>query len=411
MNPIARRSKRLARSLALAGAMLACGGVAVAQEFSLNGVVSQGLSYDSDLGLDGGVGSFSTTTSLGVQATYETDESEASLSSSVSYRAVFGDDEDTSDLDGFRPNLNGSARFNFGRLTLSEAISFRIDNVAFTDFQSDGSINPDGIFTDSDARRLDFSFTQGVGYALSQRNSLNVSAGVSLTRFSETDDQLEDGDRYFGSIGLSRAVSPRLSIGISAVASRFNTGSTTDETRGTSVGVNFGFSRTFQDDVDFSGSVGLRYVRVREETFIAPFGTIESEENNLGATGGFSFSYDVGNTDLSAALSQNVSPTEDGDIEEFTTLSAGLSHAINSRQSFNVGMSFTRRTNVTDTVGNSGGSEQEFFGRISPSFNYRLTQNWSANLGYSFRVSNDDQGTEVSNAVFLGFSRPLRIFP
>jgi len=198
MNPIARRSKRLARSLALAGAMLACGGVAVAQEFSLNGVVSQGLSYDSDLGLDGGVGSFSTTTSLGVQATYETDESEASLSSSVSYRAVFGDDEDTSDLDGFRPNLNGSARFNFGRLTLSEAISFRIDNVAFTDFQSDGSINPDGIFTDSDARRLDFSFTQGVGYALSQRNSLNVSAGVSLTRFSETDDQLEDGDRYFG---------------------------------------------------------------------------------------------------------------------------------------------------------------------------------------------------------------------
>ncbi|MEL6311190.1 MAG: hypothetical protein AAFQ17_02305, partial [Pseudomonadota bacterium] len=161
----------------------------------------------------------------------------------------------------------------------------------------------------------------------------------------------------------------------------------------------------------FSGSVGLRYVRVQEETFIAPFGTIENEENNLGATGGFSFSYDVGNTDLSAALSQNVSPTEDGDIEEFTTLSAGLSHAINSRQSFNVGMSFTRRTNVTDTVGNSGGSEQEFFGRISPSFNYRLTQNWSANLGYSFRVSNDDQGTEVSNAVFLGFSRPLRIFP
>ncbi|MEL6768512.1 MAG: hypothetical protein AAFP17_15125 [Pseudomonadota bacterium] len=411
MKQAAGRIERLARTLALAGAMLTCGAVAVAQEFSLNGVVTQGLSYDSDLGLDGGSGSFSSITSLGISAGFETDESSGSLSSSVSYRAVFGDDDESDDLEGFRPDLNGSASFNFGRLTLTEAISFRIDNVAFTDFQSDGSINPDGIFTDSDAERLDFSFTQGVGYALSQRNSLNVSAGVSITRFSESDDELEDSDRFFGSVGVSRAVSPRLSIGVSAVASRFTTGTSLDETTGTTVGVNVGFSRSFQEDISFSGSVGVRYVNIVEQVAVLPVGTVETEETNVGATGGFSFSYDVGNTDLSAGLSQVVSPTEDGDIEEATTLNAGLSHAINSRQSFNLGMSFTRRTNISETVGNSGSSEQEFFGQISPTYAYRLTQNWSANLGYAFRVTNDDDGTEFSNSVFLGFSRPLRIFP
>ncbi|MEL7137509.1 MAG: hypothetical protein AAFP67_00605 [Pseudomonadota bacterium] len=414
MRPLARRNRRLARRLTLAIAIAAVGGPATAQEVEISGTLSQRFSYDSDLGLDGGGGAFTTNSSLGMRAEFETEESSGSLSSAVSYRAVIddGDDgDDNGDLDGFRPNLNGRARFNLGRVLLTEAISFRLDNVAFTDFNVDGDVNPDGIFTDSDARRLDFSFTQGVGYALTQRNTLNFSAGVSITRFSDGDDELEDSDRFFGSIGLSRRVSPRLGLSISAGATRFSSGSTDDETTGTSVGLNFGFNRALQEDVSLSGSVGLRYVRVQEEVSIFPFGTIESDETNLGATGGFSFRYDVGETDLFAGLTQSVAPTEDGDVEESTTLSARVSHRINSRQSFGVNMSFTRRTNVTDTVGASTESDQEFFGQISPSFNYRLTENWNANLGYAFRVSQDDDGSDVSNSVFLSFSRPLRIFP
>ncbi|MEM7498348.1 MAG: hypothetical protein AAF371_10200 [Pseudomonadota bacterium] len=406
----ARRSDRLARLLALAGAFLTCAGHAAAQDLQVQGTLSQTFTFDSDLDLDDSGPSFGSTTSVGVSATYLTDDSDATISSSLSYRR-FTEDDDGEDFDGFTPNINGSARFRLGRLTLTEGLSFRIDDVAFTEFTEEGTIDPNGIFTDADARRLDFTFSQGASYALTQRTSLGGAVGVSLTRFSETDDELSDSDRFFGSLSLSRAVSPRLSLSVSANASRFETGSDVEDTRGTSVGVSVGFNRLLQEDVTLGGRVGLRYVTVREEVSVFPLGRVESEESNIGVNGGFSFSYDVGQTDLFAGLSQDVAPTEDGEVEESTTLSAGLSHAINSRQSVNVGFSVTRRTNVTDTVGNNENTDQEFFGQISPSYSYRLTPSWSANLGYSFRLSNDEDGSNVSNSVFLGFSRPLRIFP
>ncbi|MEM8622640.1 MAG: hypothetical protein AAGG47_03865 [Pseudomonadota bacterium] len=406
----ARRPGRLALWLLVVAFVAGHDLPALAQEWTVNANLRTGFSYTDNLALsddddsDDGPSLFSST-GLGLNARYQTDESNISVSTGFTARAkIIGDDGD--DFRTATPSLNASAAFSLGRVSSNSSLNFRLDNVAFTEFSDTGALNSDGIFVDGSALRLDLSVGQSFGYALTQRNSVSVSTGASITRFSDSDEELEDSTSFFGSVGFSRAVSDRLSLNFSLSASRF-TSDDEEQTRGTSFGASFGFSRRLLLDARIGGNLGVRVTNVTEDILFEPFGT--DSETNIGFVGGFNFSYDLGRTRLGASIGQSISPNEDGDITESTRFGLSASRSIAPRQSVGLSLGVNRRTSITDVVGAPSESDQDLFGQISTSYRYQITENWRANLSYSFRVRNDSNETEFSNGVFLGFSRPFNL--
>ncbi|MEM6677263.1 MAG: hypothetical protein AAF675_05250 [Pseudomonadota bacterium] len=410
----ARRFARLAPIAMLVALLVLPAGAPSAQDFIVGGSLSTSFSVDSNLGLEDEEDDFSygNTTTVGFGATLRSEEAVANLNTSLGLR-FFGGSDTAEDIDIFTPALNGGATVTFGRVTTDSRINFRLDNVAFTEFDVDGGLNSEGIDVDANARRLDFGFNQGVSYAISRRNSIVTTAGVAITRFFETDDELENSRTLSAGVSFNRQLSERTTVSLSSSFSAIDV-SDFEDTSSRSFTATVGVDRTVSDQLSLSAAAGARLSRTEENVPVLSFedgvpviSLVRETDTNLGATGSFGLTYEAPRTTLSLSLSNDLSPNSEGEIEVVTALSASLGRRLTERSSFGLQASISRRSDQGSSFNDEGG--ERYFLQISPGFSYQLTQNWNARLSYSFRADDDDGDRSVSNAVTLGFSRPLRI--
>ncbi|MEM6487476.1 MAG: hypothetical protein AAF677_04275 [Pseudomonadota bacterium] len=399
-----------------AAALLVGVAPAAAQRWSLDARFSQTLSAETnrDLDTDGNDPSFGSTTVLGTRIGYETPRARWSLGSSIAIRAFTGGDDDD-DLDVVSPTVGASMSLFGRRWSLANSLSFSRQNATFTQLGDGISLEesdiPDGlgadtgdtaVLEDGDATRTAVSFGSSTTFTLTPRNSISFGANLGIVRFSEEADTLEDSNTYSTSATFTHRVSQRTALTLGSSISR-STVDDLESTVSTGGSVTVGFQRTVSPRLEIAGNGGVTITRIGEDQ---PNG-FRDTSTTVSGTGSFGVLYREGETAFNLSLAQSVRPDADGDISNVTSLSAGFTTPLTSTQSVSVTGGLSR----SSTVSSGDGSETDLVAEIGPTYSLRLTDDWSASLGYRLRFGNDDNGSAVSNGVFLSVSRPLQLFP
>ena len=395
--------------LMLAGlAAIAAGPSALAQVWSLGGGASQRFEIDTNRALredsDGVI--FGSISDLDLVLGLETHRADWQLRTGARARAFAGPG-DTENLTRIDPKFAFSGGYGDRRISASFNFDFDIRPVSFTEFDEEGDIDADGIARDADAIRTILSAGAGLTLTLDPRNTLSFSGSGRIERFSEGNDRLEPSSSANFGLSWNRRVSPRTSLSLSSSVQAFRADDLED-TRFLSGSVSAGVQRSVTRRLSFGGSAGVSVTRRSTDTF-SPFGTLgRTTTTSVGGVGSLNLSYDLPRTAVVLSASQNVSPSSEGELQNRTAANFSVNHRIDRRQTVSFKSGVSLRLGIDGEETRDDGST---FFQLTPAYSYRMTQDWSANLSYRFRMRNDESGTGISNAVIFGITRDLAIFP
>lgn len=400
----------LAVLVALTGA-----GHAGAQDWSLSSRIGETLSFESNRSLDeDSEESFGSTTTLNLRGGLETDRALWNLNTDLRFRFFTNDD----DVDLFSPNVRLNGRVDGNTWELAPRLSFRRNNQSFSSLLQiaddggdiggggdGGTGESTGVIDDAEATRTDFQVGSDLSLFLSQTSSLNFDLNFEMVRFSEEDDDLEDSTQLELTTQLSRQLTQRTGLFVRGGVSFF----TIDDVEDTTA-INFdsqlGVSRQVSPRLTVSASGGASITFRDEDDPV--FGS--GSDTSVNGSGSLNISYLEGDTRFSLGLTQTVEPGDDGEIDNTTRVFAGLSQPLTTRNTFSVTGSVARTSPSFSEDDDDDDAENRLFASISPQLSFKLTNDWDANLRYTFSIGSDDDSTEFSNGVFLSVSRPLILY-
>lgn len=430
---------------------------AAAQEFRVTGNVGQRFSVASNPTLDADNGddpiTFSTNSTFGLNASYRTPRANWRVGTGFGLRFTTRetDDELTDQVDRFlEPRLNASGNIRFKRFNLSPSFGFRRrqidDEIRTLDetflFTGDPALepvptvpdplDPDPLDPDPGADPLDpdleddqaddaitddllvdevevteTTLSPGLGFSrrLTRRLALSFGTSATLRRFSEQTEDFANSTSLRGSVGLSRRLSQRTSLGGSVSVSRFDT-SAPDESDATTVSGSTSLSSALSPRLNVSGSVGLTY-SIREGSEVE---TADSDDDTaFGVTGSLNLNYATAQRRFRFGLSQAVSPSSDGELRDRLTFSLGVSESLTERHNLSLSLRLSRSASTFG--GADDDSEQTLLATSSLGLGYRVSENWRARVSYNFLLGNDDDGIRFSNGAAVSFSRGLDLYP
>jgi len=380
---------------------------ASAQVWSLGGRLNQRFEIDTNRPVDPVSQGFTygSITNLGLDFGLRTKRSSWNLYAGAVARA-FGGPGDTNNLNGVDPRINMKGAFDTPRTTTSLGFSLDVRPVSFVEFTDTGDIDADGVSRDANALRTRVAANAAFSLRVDQRNTLSFTGSGQVLRFSNSSDSLDPSSSTNFGVSWSRAVSPRTSVSLSSNVQFFQADDR-QSTQYVNANVTLGFQRKLTPRFSLGGSAGVSGTRRWADTF-TPFGTVEREtQTNLGGVGSLNLTYRTPDTDYRLGASQSVDPSSDGELQNRTAANFGIVHRIDRRQRLTINGAVSQRSNI----GSNSTSDSGLFFQFVPAYSYRLTEDWDASLSYRFRLRNDTDGTGISNAVILGITRDLAIFP
>lgn len=426
------RKRFFARAAACAGVSVAsaiAGPQAASAQSLLELIANQRFSVDDNQGLDPdspGTTYFSRT---GLDAEYQT------RNSSLFFRARAGADVslaagggETGDLDQINPRALAEFEVTRENLLLSSSLSVRRRPVSFARIEGltsdddgfvdgdDGSVDPpvddidviDGDITSDRADQLDLVFNSGARLALDTVTSASFGVSAAARRFSDDNGgELVESDTFSFDLGLDRAVDARTRLGVSLGASLFDADSgATDQSL--TLSAEGTFRRSVNTRMTVSGSAGLSYVTTEFDQS-DPSGAGRTDDSTLGFVGGINLGYQPNSTTILAlSASQSVSPSSLGEVQNRSLLRFSGSHDINESLRFGA----VATASLQQATSSGASSTDRVRLTFSPSLTYVPARDWSVNVGYSFRLSDEeDEGTATSNAAFLSISRKFSLSP
>ncbi len=353
-----------------------------AADWSLKALISETATYNDNRGLQpispGGTFGFLTALSLDLMA--KTPTCQFSVNSNLDYPYHFG--PGAVDLtDRLHFSTSESLKKQVSELTaFTLSASQSSQSTSTTELTDSGEIN-------LNATRVTRSFQAGVNHAINRRNSMSLSA--SLTRISFTGDT---GDL----VGYTdRSVSGSWQHHV---------------TKLTDVTTTLGYSRYSPDDPSisakstYSAKVGLSSALTRRLSVSGSAGAqkthVEGAPSTLGWVGDVSLNYKRRSTDFVLSASRSTSPSSLGELQTATSYGLNVNHAINRESHVDLGVTYSEFTSPS-------GSRQLFV--ASASYSRQVTRNGRAELSYKFIQRHDDTGTATSNSVLLRLSRDLDI--
>lgn len=317
------------------------------------------------------------------------------------------------DLNEITPRLSGEALYSGLNFEASGNFSFTRSSTAFTQF-ADGALDDGGIFIPDDSLLTERETTQttvrgqvGLLYKMDARNDVRLTGNVLVRRFAEDVASLEPTTTYGARLAWTHRTDPRGSVGLDVGIRRF-TADDDENTESLTLDVTGRVNRRLTQRVSVNAGLGVSATRQTEDVTDL-FGTRRDTENNIGFNGNFGFDLQGADTRLRLNAGNSVQPSSSGELRNFTTLGLGVSHAVNHRTQ----ISLDARHTLTTTLGTSGGGDDDLeqFFALSPVISYSLTDDWQAQLGYSFRLSSDEDGTAISNKVFVSLSHSFAVIP
>ena len=377
--------------VAALAAMVACAPQAYAEDWSITGFLRQTFEAETNRRLDSNTGGavYGSTTGVNVTVNRETKRTLTSVRASLD-GVLFTGSADADGLDRLQPNLDVSHTYRGKTTTLTANANISRQSVSETQFEDSGIV-------DVNADQITGAYNIGLDWRADQRTTVNFGTTGRIVDFS----------RSIGSL------TPTRTFGVTGRVSR-------QVTATTNFSVNSGFRFTESDNAQNSSSqivdlgVGITHDRTSRHKLGANAGVsaVFSDDNlgpsdtSFGFNGGATLDYTGKTVTGSVGVSQAVDASNTGEVSAFSRFTGTLAYSINNLQSVNFNAALTRRSDV------DGGGDVRHFFSAGPTFSYRLTQDASISLGYSFRLDDDeDADIETSHRVFLTLSRNFTLLP
>ncbi|MBZ0260011.1 MAG: porin family protein [Hyphomicrobiales bacterium] len=364
-------------------AALALSGPALATDWSLRFGASQSLTVDDNLDLtetnrDAGLMS-STAVDLNLLGTGKTYKMGFTPRVSVS-RTFFSEEPDD------------WSYFPSGTLLLSKWTKLTTYDLVASHSRSEASSNElvEGLITEDEGEQLNYAVTGTITHKVNERNSLIWSNAASLVDYTLPSDDLVPSLTATSTGTWQHEFTELVSSSLVGSAQYYNPDSDTVEGR-LLYRATAGMNARLTKRLSVAGAVGA--------VILDPDG----DDTVVDLIYNASADYKLKNTGYSFSFGRDLSPSQDGSLNDRFSARLAVSHAINDLTTLGAFASYSMQTDSDD--------EESSAFTISPSLSYRLSEDWSSSISYRFIETRDDVETAHSNAVTLSLSYGTFLLP
>ncbi len=396
----------LGRLLIGATAVSLCVAPAHAFDMRVLADVTERMEFDDNLQVDptpeGNV--YGSTTTFNLDVTARTQRSTLNVRGGADLREFAGPGA-TSDLDTFNQNVKGDLELKGPRTTVGVNASLRRDNTAFTDFEdvSFGGFDQT-IVTEGSTDRLSYTVGGDVTVDVNRTDKLTGSVTYSAVDFAESVGDLTPTDRLAFNTSWFRELTETTDLKTSGSLSFFNSDNAA-QTENRTIALSTRLTSDLSPDLTVYGEGGINIITTERLTAGA-----RQSETTVGHTFDIGLTYLMWlTTTFTASVSQSVSPSDSGNLNQRTGVNVSLAHRINTLSSFSTGGTYAIQESATS--GATSGSDNRNFVRFFARYSVQIARYWSFALGYDLRANDQDTGTGISNKVYGTLSREFVLLP
>ena len=369
--------------LRLSLAALALSGPALATDWSLRFGASQSLTVDDNLDLtetnrDAGLMS-STAVDLNLLGTGKSYKMGFAPRVSVA-RTFFSEEPDD------------WSYFPSGTLLLSKWTKLTTYDLVASHSRSEASSNElvEGLITEDEGEQLNYAVTGTITHKVNERNSLIWSNAASLVDYTLPSDDLVPSLTATSTGTWRHEFTELVSSNLVGSAQYYDPDSETVEGR-LLYRATAGMNARLTKRLSVAGAVGA--------VILDPDG----DDTVIDLIYNASADYKLKNTGYSFSFGRDLSPSQDGSLNDTYSARLSVSHAINDLTTLGAFAAYTLQTDSDD-------AESSAF-TISPSLSYRLSEDWTSSISYRFIETRDDVETAHSNAITFSLSYGTFLLP
>lgn len=379
---------RVRPSILLALVLLAQSVGSARADIAISGFFSQQFEVRDGGDEAGSDASLRAVTDLGITFRGVTPRTQWSLSPGVRGLLSTGDGEEPS----LTPRLSGALSHGGATTSLTGSISVIPDFTDETQFEDTGR-------TEQNTLQITTSARIGLSHSLSPRDTLTLGLSGVNRDFLGDVETLSASRSITLDSGWRRALTP-LTAATASPSLRFFFSEAETGSEGVTLSLPLGVDTRLTPATTFVASLGPSLTRSEREG--------ESAKTDPGLTGGATLNWRDEDTTAVVGLNQSVDQNADGGLENRASFRVGVSQRLTPRST--VGFDATAGLQTS-----FGGETREGGDRrtlsLSPRYSYALSEDWSVDVNYRLRASDDDDGTDYTNSVFLRFSRGLSLLP
>lgn len=379
------RKRFIAYLIACAALAPAGFGLARAEETYVEGSASQRIKFDDNIGWtrDDAVSDMSSETALGLNFGSRSEVLEMELRSRFEFIKFF----DESDLDSNDQFVTADGVYRTARSRSALTAAYIRDTSRRNQEDDTGRLLLDNI------RRQEFTLRPSWSFQATRLDRLSAEAEF---RRIDYERRLVDNDRLTGELGWNRSLTETSEVALSAVAQSIDFDTTDDREARV-----FGLEATWVAEVSprLRLTIGGRpYWATLSADATGP-GTADVDEDKSGflPIAGLTFEIDRRSV-LDASYRRLVVPSGSGNVLLRDRVDASFEQRWSERGSWAVALRYQAQEGL---LGNTVADRD--FVRVSPSVDWRLTEDWSLGASYRFRWQKFDNQDDdaVSNAVFV----------
>jgi hypothetical protein len=329
--------------------------------------------------------------------------------------SAFAGPGDKAGLNRTDPTLGGGFYHRGVRYSSTGAFGYNRTSVAFAQFglsplPTGAVIFPDGTvllpdntvvplqdfetITNQTATRTLVTARAGVTLFLDPLNQLSFSGSGAVVRFSGDSGTLVPTNTYGGTITWGHNISARTLSTVQVQIQRF-TADDSFNTESMTYSATGGLETHVTDRLLFGFDAGLSATDTNQSN-----GPVNG--TNVGFAGGARVAYDLSDTTLSFRVRQSVVPSSLGELQNQTGAVFGIVHNINDRSRIGLAASYARQVSVGNVSINQ--QNRQIF-TLGPTYTIDLSPDWQAEIGYLFRLQDEQSSIATSNNFFFQVTR------
>ena len=248
----------------------------------------------------------------------------------------------------------------------------------------------EGVSTEDEGDQLNYAVTGTITHKLNERNALIWSNAASLVDYTLPSDDLVPALTATSTGTWRHDVTELVSSNLMASAQYYDPDSMTVDGR-LLYRATAGMNARLTKRLSVAGAVG--------GVLLDPDG----DDTVLDLIFNASADYKLKDTSYSLSVGRDLSPSQDGSLNERLSARLAVSHTVNDLTTIGAFAAYSLQTDSDD--------EESSAFTISPSLSYRLSEDWSSSISYRFIETRDDVETAHSNAVTLSLSYGTFLLP
>ncbi len=355
---------------------------AIADDWTINGDVSQRFTFDSNLRLSTSnpESSFGSITSLNTNITRATGRSSTVLTGQVSIAQYAPDRSLNSENFG----VSVAHDLKFLRSDLSIGAGARRVSTLLTEAAGSGNFS-------NTSNQTAVNVNTSWNYNLSQTKTLGVNARW-LGNFIDGSSSFSSTNAFSAGLPLTWKLSPSESVSLTPSFQYLDSGSGSQKTQ--SYSALFGWQRSYSQQATVSLSAGPR-VSLRSGSS----GSSGSSNPDFGMNLSLQLTYSTSErTSLSMSASQNLEPSIEGGIQQRRRLSISVSHSLSEKIKLSALSSVQQNSN--QFVDFSFG--ERLFLSAGANFTYQFARSWSLSGQYTYRTQKLEGRGPFANSHSIG---------